>query len=75
MRGLPVRGEGVMQQQPEPGNLRGWTIYWQQRAASLAADAREWRTRDVIIADAYQETACTYYARARHLLFKLLERY
>jgi hypothetical protein len=58
-------------EQPLPGNIHGWALYWQMRAASISALAREWRERDTVISNTYQETACEYYKRARHLVGKL----
>jgi hypothetical protein len=55
-----------------PGDLYRWALYWQNLAASRAADAREWRDRDEFICAAYQDTARTYYGRARRCLFTYL---
>lgn len=53
---------------PPPGDLRMWAIHWQSEGANLSKAAREWRGRDSIIANTYDETAATYYGRARHLV-------
>lgn len=61
-----------MNDTPLPGNLRGWAITWQVRAALLAYNAREWMDRDAEIAKAYQDAAEIQYARARELIHALM---